>query len=224
VNKGQFDFETYSRYVEMGMKALKNINKAAWYPFQEMTDNMKKMDVCGLGHSGLADALIMMGMFYDSPDTLCFLDEISKPYVEITNAIGGDSFYKRSQAPDGSRSIIMDCSAGIEPIFGRDFERHLTVGVIHEVRDLYKSKYCQTAHEICPEAHLDVQAKVQSFTDAGVSKTINLPEDASIDDVRSIYISAWKKDCKGVTVFRDGCKEGVLKNVAPKCEDGECYL
>ncbi len=224
VKNGQFDFNEYEIYVEMGMKVLKNINQLAWYPFDEMTENMRELDICGLGHFGLADALIMMSIYYDSTEALNFLDKLSVPYVYITNTIGKNSFYKRSQAPTGSLSIIANCSAGIEPIFERDFERHLTVGIIHEVRELYKSQYCQTAHEISPECHINIQAKIQSFTDAGVSKTINLPHDVSVDEVRKIYISAWKKDCKGVTIFRDGCKEGVLKKTTIKCEDGLCYL
>lgn len=219
---GSFDFDVYSQYVELGMTALKNVNKIAWYPFAEMARNMKEYDICGLGHFGLADAFIMMGIRYESNEAIAFLDELSKPYVSITDNMGGGSFYKRSQAPTGSLSIIADCSAGIEPIFDRNFERHLTVGVMTEVRDIYKSRYCQTAHEISPTAHLKVQAKIQSFTDAGVSKTINLPHNATLDDIRRIYIRAWKMGCKGITVFRDQSKDGVLKKV--KCTDDSCYL
>ncbi len=219
---GSFNFKEYSKYVELGIRALKNVNKIAWYPFEEMTENMRELDICGLGHLGLADAFIMMGIYYDSFGALRFLDKLSDSYVKITNEIGGSSFYKRSQAPTGSVSIIANCSAGIEPVFDRNFERHLTVGVISEVRDLYTSKYCKTAHEIDPVCHLNVQAKIQSFTDAGVSKTINMAHDASIDDIRRIYIRAWKMGCKGVTIFRDQSKEGVLRKV--KCSDDSCFL
>ena len=90
------------------------------------------------------------------------------------------------------------------------------------MRELYKSRYCVTAHEIDPVDHLNIQAKIQSFTDAGVSKTINLPHDASLDDIRKIYVRAWKMECKGVTVFRDQSKEGVLQKV--KCSDDSCYI
>lgn len=219
---GSFDFCEYSSYVELGMRALKNVNKIAWYPFKEMEINMKRLDICGLGHFGLADAFIMMGIYYDSKEALKFLHQLSGSYVTTTNEIGGSSFYKRSQAPTGSLSIIADCSAGIEPVFERNFERHLTVGVVSEVRDIYTSKYCRTAHEIDPIWHLKIQAEVQSFTDAGVSKTINLPHDATLDDIRRIYIRAWKSGCKGITVFRDQSKEGVLRKV--KCSDDNCYL
>lgn len=220
--KGNFDFDKYAEYCRLGMRALKNINKISWYPFDEMTENMREHDICGLGHFGLADALIMMGIYYDSMDALKFLDQLGQLYVQITDEIGENSFYKRSQAPTGSLSIIADCSSGIEPVFDRNFERHLTVGVVSETRELYKSKYCKTAHEVDPVDHLKVQAKIQSFTDAGVSKTINLSHDATLDDIRRIYIRAWKMGCKGVTIFRDQSKEGVLRKV--KCSDESCYI
>ena len=219
---GSFDFLEYSKYAAMGMKALKNINKIAWYPFPSMEKRMHDLDPCGLGHMGLADALIMMGIYYNSKEAIEFLEMLKDPYVEATDRIGGDSFYKRSQAPTGSLSIIADCSSGIEPVFDTNFSRHLTVGVISEVRDIYKSKYCVTAHDIDPIDHLNVQAKVQSFTDAGVSKTINLKHDATLDDIRHIYIRAWKLGCKGITVFRDGSKDGVLRKA--KCSDENCHL
>ena len=63
-----------------------------------------------------------------------------------------------------------------------------------------------TAGDIAPEAHLDIQQAFQRHVDNAVSKTINLPGDARPEDVRSIYLSAWQRGLKGVTVFREGCK------------------
>ena len=219
---GNFNFKKYRQILELGIRTLKNINAVGWYPFPQMTKMMKTLDPCGLGVFGFADALIKLGIIYGSQESLDFIDEIAKDYVSITNEIAKGSFYKRSQQPTGSLSIIADCSPGIEPVFERKFERHLTIGVIEEVRELYQSKYCKTAMEISPEEHLAVQAKFQSYIDAGVSKTVNLPYTASVETVKNIYYDAWAKDCKGITVFRQGCKEGVF--VVSKCSDGECYL
>ncbi len=73
-----------------------------------------------------------------------------------------------------------------------------------------------TAAEITPEWHLRMQAAVQRHVDAAVSKTVNLPAEATIDDIRAIYLAAWKAKVKGITVYRYGSRQGqVLSYVAP---------
>jgi len=73
-----------------------------------------------------------------------------------------------------------------------------------------------TAAEITPQWHLRMQAAFQRHVDAAVSKTVNLPAEATVDDVRAIYLAAWKAKVKGITVYRYGSRQGqVLSYVSP---------
>jgi ribonucleoside-diphosphate reductase alpha chain len=75
-------------------------------------------------------------------------------------------------------------------------------GVPEEVKSVYR-----TAHDIDPVWHVQMQAAWQKYTDNAVSKTINFPHTATIDDVESAYMMAWKSGCKGITIYRDGSKD-----------------
>jgi ribonucleoside-diphosphate reductase alpha chain len=73
-----------------------------------------------------------------------------------------------------------------------------------------------TAAEIAPDWHLRMQAAVQRHVDAAVSKTVNLPADATVDDIRAIYLAAWRAKVKGITVYRYGSRQGqVLSYASP---------
>ena len=67
-----------------------------------------------------------------------------------------------------------------------------------------------TAHEIPPVWHVRQLSAAQDYTDNGVSKTVNLPHGASVDDVAAIFFQAWESGCKGVTVYRDGSRGGQI--------------
>ncbi len=173
---------------------------------------------------GFADALIKLGIYYDSQESLDFIDSVGKVYKDITDSISKDSFYHRIIAPTGTLSILADCSQSIEPVYAEVFERNLTVGKIEETREIYKSKYTRIAHEISPEWHVKIQAQWQKWVDGGISKTVNLPYNASIADVRKIYLSAYENKCKGITVYRNGSKDQQVFYSKTSCEGETCYL
>ncbi len=70
-----------------------------------------------------------------------------------------------------------------------------------------------TSHDVSYEWHLKIQANAQKYTDNAVSKTINFPNDATIDQVKDAFMLSYELGCKGITIYRDGCKEFQIMGV-----------
>lgn len=128
--------------------------------------------------------------------------------------------------PVGTGSIVAQTSSGIEPIFCTSYKRRVKqhdgetfreYKVYHPlVKEVFGGDedlpdYVRTAHQIDPYFRVRMQGVIQKYTDSSISSTINLPEDIDVETVADIYITAYKEGLKGVTVYREGSREGILQ-------------
>ncbi|MDP6875677.1 MAG: LAGLIDADG family homing endonuclease, partial [Alphaproteobacteria bacterium] len=125
-----------------------------------------------------------------------------------------------SIAPTGTISIFADnVSSGLEPVFAFTYRRHVTMpdgGRREETVSDYAYRqyraqfgeaaqlpdYFVTAASLAPSDHVAMQAAVQKYIDASISKTINLPEDISFEAFKDVYLQAYDQGCKGCTTYR----------------------
>ena len=219
----------------------------------------------GLGITGLADALVLMKLHYDSDEALEAVEQMMqticyKAYetsVELArekgafplfdwDGISQSKFIQNlpedlqekiaesglrnctliTMPPVGTGSIVAQTTSGIEPIFCTSYNRRVKQADGESFRD-YKvyhplikqvfgsddklPDYVLTAHDIDPFFRVKMQGVIQKYTDSSISSTINLPEDITVETVADIYIMAYKEGLKGVTVYREGSREGILQ-------------
>jgi len=128
--------------------------------------------------------------------------------------------------PVGTGSIVAETSSGIEPIFCTSYIRRVknddgeTFREYKVYHPLIKSEfgddknlpdYVVSAHNIDPYFRVKMQGVIQKYVDTSLSSTVNLPEDVSKETVADIYITAYKAGLKGITVYREGSREGILR-------------
>ena len=129
-------------------------------------------------------------------------------------------------APTGSIGTMLGCSTGVEPQFALKYTRR-TVSLDNKesyyqvnakiVDDYIKitgnnnlPDYFVTSADITPVERVNVQSTIQQWIDNSISSTVNLPKEATLQDVSDIYIHAWKTNLKGITVYRSGCKREAI--------------
>jgi len=121
-------------------------------------------------------------------------------------------------APTGTISLLAECSSGIEPLFSKAYDRSDRVSkrlYVHPIyEDIIKNgesipDWFVDAYDLSPQDHFEMQCICQKYIDGSVSKTINLPNETTSDQLSNLLLE-YIHDLKGVTVYRDGSREGQI--------------
>jgi ribonucleoside-diphosphate reductase alpha chain len=129
--------------------------------------------------------------------------------------------------PVGSGAALAGTTSGVEPIFDLSYVRRSEslaqeyFKVYHPLVERYMKQanladeaqlppFFVTAHKITAEKRVLMQATIQKHIDHSISSTVNLHREATAEDVGAVYLHAWKMGCKGITVYREGSREGIL--------------
>ena len=135
----------------------------------------------------------------------------------IRNVLGGTRLFETNPLFESMAKERGFYSAKLLEEIARTGSAQKVDGLPEDVKRLFV-----TALDIKPEWHVKMQAAFQKYTDNAVSKTANLPTEATVEDIRGIYELAWKLKCKGVTAFRYGSKpEQVLYIGEVKTDTGK---
>jgi ribonucleoside-diphosphate reductase alpha chain len=256
----EFDFELLGDIASLGMKFLDNVIEVTNYPIPEQQEEEFNKRRTGLGVSGLADCLAMLGLRYGSQKaveitekifyTIC--QEAYRTSVQLAKVHGAFPMFDADEylnetfagthcdhaivadirkngirngvlltvAPTGTTSILYgDISSGIEPTFAFEMDRNVRQpdGVTYKsfktsnyAFRVFKSLFPETptpAHMVTIEDltindHVAMQAAVQRWVDASVSKTVNVPKETTYEQFLQVYELAYQFGCKGCTTYR----------------------
>ena len=158
------------------------------------------------------------------------LQNAEEDVIELIKEHGLRNSQLLTIAPTGSISTLIGCSNGVEPIFQIAYTRKSEslhnqdtyYKVFTQIVKDYMDKNNLTSEDPLPEFmitttnldykdRIDVQSTWQEYIDASISSTVNVPNEFTVEDVEELYIYAWKKGIKGITIYRDGCaRSGIL--------------
>lgn len=267
-DRSDLDWSRLADTIALATRFLDDVVEANHYPLDAIGEMTRRNRKLGLGVMGWADALVTLGLPYDSDGARALADRLMAFVLAESRAASEALAAERGPFPawDGSRpqregkpprrnattttvaptgtiSLLAGCSSGIEPLYALSYVRRAldgstTLDVVHPaVEPALRLASCPiqpaldrvrrtgtlrgdpgvssdlaarfaTAHEIPPEAHVRMQAAFQKHCENSISKTVNLPREATPDDVARVYRLAWDLGCKGITVYRDGSREG----------------
>ena len=271
VNGKKLDWRKLRRTVTLAVRFLDDVIDVNSFPLEQTAQVSRGNRKIGLGVMGLADALLLMGIPYDSDRAVKLAERIAATLEDqshkasaalarkrgnfpnwgrSTHASGGPArnATTTSIAPTGTISLIAGCSSGIEPLFSVAYVRRMLegqqmfecnaifervareqgffsqelldqvarTGSIQQLEQIPKKlrRLFVTAFDIAPERHIQIQAAFQRHCDNAVSKTINVPRDATMEQVEQAFMLAYQQGCKGITVYRDGSRQRQVLNLA----------
>ncbi|GCE12039.1 LAGLIDADG family homing endonuclease [Tengunoibacter tsumagoiensis] len=153
-----------------------------------------------------------------------FIQRLPQPIQEKIANQGIRNAVLLTQAPTGTTSLLSGASSGIEPVYDfamirrdRTGEHILYHHLLQEWRDEHPNEatpdYFVASKDLTPEEHVRVQSMIQRYTDSSISKTVNAPNEHTVEDVQNLYRLAYEMGCKGVTYYRDGSRDAVLTRV-----------
>lgn len=246
VDNGVMDIRRLRATVTTLVRMLDNIIAKQDYPLPIIRETHRRYRKIGVGVMGYADALTVLGEDYGSNRAIAlamqWMKEIQDASYDASRDLADqrDAYpgyfdtpnlpYRRNLccqviAPTGTIARLAECSFGIEPQMGREYQSFVVGGVFNEVHPLKDYPHFKTYADVTPLDHIRTQAAFQKYTDQAVSKTVNLPNSATREDVDAIYRMAYALGCKGVTVLREGSREDVvIKPELADCAGGACAL
>ncbi len=156
-----------------------------------------------------------------------FLSTLAAPVCDRIHKHGLRNVALLTVPPVGSGAALAGVTSGIEPIFDLSYIRRSeslsqdTFKVSHPLVRQYMARariareddlppFFVTSHQIKADMRVKMQATIQKHIDHSISSTVNLPHDTPLEEVERIYFLAWKLGAKGITVYREGSREGIL--------------
>jgi ribonucleoside-diphosphate reductase alpha chain len=295
------DWDRLREITHVAVHFLDNVIDVNNYPLAQIEYMAKSNRRIGLGIMGWAEALIKLGLPYDSEDALAKAEEVMKfvndEALAKSEALGKErgiflnwknSIYdaegeyfrgkdvkprhsaRTTIAPTGTIAIASGLQgSGIEPFFSLVYKRYTAAGidalkkgeeppsdaVLFEINNLFRKvaednnffgmeenklwekiadnhgslanieeipfeikRLFLTSHDLNPLDHVRVQCAFQKYVDNAVSKTVNLKNEATVQDIEEVYMLAYNLGAKGVTVYRDGSKKFQILNTKKKSE------
>lgn len=246
VESNNVNFVELEKTVAIATRFLDYSIDVSQYPLKEIEEKVKHNRKIGLGIMGFANLCLKMGIRYGDSDAktlMCLImtciDSESKLTSEviaeeygIPKGLSDEGFTRRNAtlttiAPTGTISIIANTSSGIEPLFDFEYTRRGLNGKIWTEKNKLVEKiildndgvipyHVVKASDVTPTEHVQMQAKAQKWTDNSISKTINLPNEATKNDINNVMLFAYATECKGLTVYRDGSRNEQVLTSKPK--------